>query len=181
MIHFKKIKKRHFKKQLPLEYSIELLFAKKYVDAKNIIIFLSFSSALTSIYFLNTNVLSLDVKLVKLKTIGIIIGTTVSLLLGYFMTKYYGIIGASVSTLIGFFITTLILIYIVNKKTNFRFRNLRAIIFIILMFIIAFIDIRINILLYKIIFLITTIIFIFYIFEKELIKGVLNVNFNIKS
>jgi len=159
---------------------IELLFDKSYAEAKNVIIYLSFSSAFTSVYFLNTNVLSLEVVLVKLKTIGIIIGAIISVVLGFFMTKYCGLVGAAISTLSGFVITTLILIYIVNKKTNFNFHNMRSITFLIIMFIVGHIAIDISSIIYKIIFLFFTVLFVMYIYEKKLILGVLHGNFNFK-
>jgi O-antigen/teichoic acid export membrane protein len=160
---------------------IELLFDKSYTKAQDIVLYLSFSGAFTSIYFLNTNVLSLEAKLIKLKTIGIIAGAFISVILGFFMTKYYGLVGAATSTLIGFVITTLILIYIVNKKTNFNFHNLRSITFLLLMFTIGFVTIHINDMFYKVVFLVSCVVCIFFMYEKKLIVGVFNGSFNIKE
>lgn len=110
------------------------LFDKAYREASDVILYLGITGALTSVYFLNTNVLSLEPKLVKLKTIGIIFGAIINVILGYFLTKYYGIEGAAISTLIGFFITTLILIFIVKTKTSFTFNNTKYLLFLGLLF-----------------------------------------------
>jgi len=114
------------------------LFDKAYSDSSDIILYLGFTGAIASIYFINTNVLSLDPKLIKLKTVGIIFGTLVNVILGYYFTKHYGIEGAAVSTLVGFAITTLILILIVKKNTDFRFNNYIYIIYMFLLFMLLF-------------------------------------------
>ena len=115
------------------------LFSKDYQSSGDIILYLGFTGAITSIYFINTNVLSLDPKLVKLKTIGIIFGTIINVLLGYILTRDYGIEGAAISTLIGFTITTLILIFIVNKNTSFKFKNFDYIVYLSILFLVLFI------------------------------------------
>lgn len=110
------------------------LFDKTYQNSSSVIFYLGFTGAITSVYFLNTNVLSLEPKLVKLKTIGIVFGTFFNVVLGYFFTKYYGIEGAAISTLIGFTMTTIILIYIVNKNTIFQFNNIKYFFYFIALF-----------------------------------------------
>jgi len=110
------------------------LFDDAYHEGANIILYLGFTGAITSVYFVNTNVLSLEPKLIKLKTIGIVFGTIVNVVLGYFFTKYYGIEGAAISTLIGFAVTTIILISIVHKNTNFRFNNKKYIFYLGILF-----------------------------------------------
>jgi O-antigen/teichoic acid export membrane protein len=147
---------------------IELLFDKSYYAAKDVIFYLSFSSAFTSIYFLNTNVLALNAGLVKLKTIGIFVGTVVSLVLGYILTKKYGIVGASISTLLGFVLSTLMMIYIVHIKTEFSFNNKKFLVFFIIVFSATYIDLYLlDSIAVKLFFILIFLLGLLYIFEKK--------------
>jgi len=157
---------------------VSFLFADTYMHAKDVVIYLSFSSALTSIYFLNTNALSLEPELVKFKTIGILVGAIITIVLSYYMSKYYGLVGAAISTLIGFFITTLILIFIVRIKTQFRFSNAKSILFLVFLFSIGLIGLKIEIILYKVIFTAVMILLSLSIFEYKQILRILNGNNN---
>lgn len=157
---------------------ISLLFNDEYIHAQDVVIYLSFSYSLTSIYFLNTNALSLEVELVKFKTIGIFIGAIITFILSYYMTKYYGLIGAAISTLIGFFITTLILIFVVIKKTKFKFSNFKSILFLIVLFLIGLIGLELDVMLYHILFTIVMGTFTLLVFEYKQILRILNGNNN---
>jgi len=159
---------------------IYLLFDESYYKASEVIVYLNFSFSLTSIYFLNTNVLSLEAEYIKLKTIGIIVGAIITVLLSYYMTKYYALVGASVSTLIGFFITTLILIMIVRLKTDFKFKNLKSIIFLISCFSISEIALLFNKIYYSMLIGILLFIITMALFEYKVLLRRLNGNFNIK-
>jgi O-antigen/teichoic acid export membrane protein len=115
-----------------------MLFSKEYAQSIDVVLYLGFTGAITSVYFVNTNVLSLEPKLIKLKTVGIMFGAAVNVILGYFFTRYYGIEGAALSTLIGFFITTIILIVIVRKNSEFRFNNFKYLLYLGILFIVLF-------------------------------------------
>lgn len=138
------------------------LFDKAYQEALTVILYLGFSGALTSVYFLNTNVLSLEPRLVKLKTIGIIFGAVINVILGYILTKYHGIEGAAISTLIGFFMTTLILVFIVKKKTAFTFDNSKYLLYLGFLFLLLVIieDMQ---MLYQLLSVISVLIILFLI------------------
>ncbi|RLQ15597.1 oligosaccharide flippase family protein [Vibrio sp. SBT000027] len=162
-------------------FFVTLLFDKDYYESSDVIIYLSFLGAIKSIYFLNTNVLSLEPKLVKLKTIGIVIGAIVTSILGFFMTKYFGLVGAAISTLLGFFVTTVILIIIVRNKTQFTFNNFKSMSFIISLFILSLICQMIDHMLYKAMVMIFVLTFTLVLFEIEFFKRVVNEYFDIKK
>jgi len=149
------------------------LFSKDYQDSGDVILYLGFTGAITSIYFINTNVLSLDPKLIKLKTIGIIFGTIINVILGYYFTKYYGIKGASISTLIGFSFTSLILLYIVKRKTEFKFNNLIYLAYMCLLFFCLYITIDFSILIRLLVICIVLFIIIFINFNQRLFNNII--------
>jgi O-antigen/teichoic acid export membrane protein len=145
------------------------LFDKTYQESINIILYLGFTGAITSIYFINTNVLSLNPKLIKLNTIGIIGGTVINIVLSYFLTKYYGMEGAAISTLIGFTVTTIILISIVRRNTKFKFNNNKYLLFLFMLFLLllSIKDIEIIIQVIIIVSLLSLVFFIGKISQKE--------------
>lgn len=154
------------------------LFDKAYEDASDVILYLGFTGALTSVYFLNTNVLSLKPKLVKLKTVGIIFGAMINVVLGYFLTKHYGIEGAAISTLIGFTITTLILIFIVKRNTDFSFDNSKYLLFLGLLFLLL-INIKEIQIVYQLLSVVSILLILFLI-KFNPIPGALYDNFKNK-
>lgn len=123
---------------LVTQYSIKIIFNESYLSVVEIIIYLCFLSAIKSVYFLYTNVLSLDVGLVRLKTIAILIGAMFNFTIGYYLTKHYGMKGAASSTIFSFLITTLLLIYLVNTKTDFKFHWKKHIVFVLLLFVLSY-------------------------------------------
>lgn len=100
---------------------IQMAFDKDYSQILSCIIFLCAVSFMKSIYFIYTNILSLNLNLVRLKTYNILVGTVFNLFLSYYLTKYYGLIGAAISALLGFSLTTMLLIAVVRIKTDFMF------------------------------------------------------------
>lgn len=112
-------------------YFIEYFLDKRYVNAKNVVIYINFLYALNSIFFINVNVLSLTPKLVRTKTIVLILGGIVNFLLNYVLIKQYDLIGAAIATFLGFVITNLLLGYWVKLKTTFTFKSLKNLVFII--------------------------------------------------
>jgi O-antigen/teichoic acid export membrane protein len=108
---------------------VEKAFGPDYSKVLDCLVFMCSLSLMNSIYLIYTNVLSLEVKLVRLKTICIIVGTSINLLCGYFFTKKYGLVGASIGTLIGFSLTTFLLIFVAKHKTNFKFAYKKHILF----------------------------------------------------
>lgn len=165
-------------------YFLKYFFSKDYQIAQNILVYLCFLSAVKSVYFLNTNVLSLETRLVKIKTLAITIGATINVCIGYFLTKYYSIIGASISTLIGFVITTLMLIYLVRKKTSFQFSNLKYFIYLSGLFIACFFLIKLELandflsILVKLAIIIATAILFLLFFERKTLVTKINGYFN---
>lgn len=162
-------------------YIITLMFSHEYSSSDNVVVYLSFIGALRSVYFLNTNVLSLEPNLVKLKTIGIIVGTIATALLGFVMTRDFGLEGAAISTMLGFFITTLILIAIVRRKTTFKFNNFKSILFIIFIFMLTLFCQNIDSVIYKSILVFLIPMFTLILFEKEKFKKVINEYVTIKN
>ncbi len=115
-------------------YFIEYALDKAYVESKNIVVYINFTYALNSVYFINVNVLSLTPRLVKLKTLFLIMGGILNLGLNYLLINKYGLIGAAIATFIGFGFTNLLLIYVVERKTTFAFNNFKNFSFIIISF-----------------------------------------------
>lgn len=153
---------------------IAFMFNEEYQSVEGVIVYLTFIGSIKSVYFLNTNVLSLEPRLVKYKTVGIVIGTIVTTALGFIMTKTLGLVGAAISTMLGFFITTLILISIVRKNTNFLFNNFKSMSFIIALFILALLCQELDSWIYKTFALIFGTIIALILFEKEYFKRVVN-------
>ncbi len=168
-------------------YFINIFFNEGYQKANSIILYLCFLSAIKSVYFLNTNVLSLEVRLIRLKTLAILLGAGINIIIGYFLTKHFSIIGAAISTLIGFSVTTFMLIYLVLKKTTFRFNNLKYLSFILYLFLICFYTIKIDTsnIVFSIIIKLTILLFaigtFLLVLEHKTIKKRLNGYINIKK
>lgn len=151
---------------------INLFFDSSYQSSNDVVVYLAFCGALRSVYFLNTNVLSIDPNLVKLKTVGIIFGTCITVFLGYVMTINFGLQGAACSTMLGFLVTTIILISIVNKKTDFKFKSFKSILFITLMFFLTLYSQIANSMTNKVIYILLFPLLLLALFEKNKIKKV---------
>lgn len=115
-------------------YFIEYFLDKNYADAKNVVVYINFMYAFNSVYFINVNILSLTPQLVRSKTLFLILGGVINLFLNYFLIGEYGLIGAAIATFIGFLITNLLLVYSVKRNTDFIFKSLKNIVFIIASF-----------------------------------------------
>jgi O-antigen/teichoic acid export membrane protein len=92
------------------------------IDALPIMVF---NAGLTGIYFLNSNVLSLNAKLVRIKTYVILIGVLVNLILSWLLTQEFGLYGAALSTLISSLFIILMFMLLVRRYTKFKFNNSR--------------------------------------------------------
>jgi O-antigen/teichoic acid export membrane protein len=166
-------------------YLFDVLFTESYKEAKTIIIYLCFLSVMKSVYFLYTNILSLEVKLVRMKTAAILIGATVNIILGYYLTMHYKMIGAAISTLVSFTITTVLLIYLVRTKTDFNFNYKKQLSFVLSSFLISYVlisfelDTLISSIIIKFILLIIAFIIVISIIEYKFIKskiyGIVNI------
>lgn len=107
------------------KYIFVFMFKPEYFIAYKISIILSLLTGLKGIYFVNVNALSLDSKLIRLKMVVVFIGAIVTFVMGYYLTKNYGLIGAAFSTMIGFLVTTLLMCFCVLKFTELRFQIYR--------------------------------------------------------
>lgn len=125
-------------------FFIEYFLDKSYLDAKNVVVYINYLYALNSIFFINVNVLSLSPKLVRSKTIVLVIGGIVNLGLNYVLIKHFDLIGAAFATLVGFIITNILLSYWVKLKTTFTFKSFKNLGFIILSFLCTVFIIRIS-------------------------------------
>jgi O-antigen/teichoic acid export membrane protein len=146
------------------------LFSPEYKEIEDFIIYLVFSSALSAIYVMNVNILSLKREWIKFQTISVSIGTLINIIIGYFLIKNYGLTGAAISTLVSFSISTLVIVFIVNIKTDFNgFSSLKYFLLFLIMFILVNISIKIEYV-YILVILGSYLLFLFYILivRKEL-------------
>lgn len=125
-------------------YFIEYLLDESYIAAKEVVVYINFTYAFSSIYFINVNIMSLTPKLVRAKTFFIFIGGLANLGLNYILINKYGLVGAALATLIGIFITNVLLIYGVKRKTNFEFKSLKNLLYILLSFLATFLLMKIS-------------------------------------
>jgi len=116
---------------------IMLLFDENYYKSIEVIPIIAFNGAILMLYFINTNVLNLEKKLVKYKIVGVLVAFLVNIPLNYLLLKKYGMIGASISTFVSYSISTFVLGVIVSSKTQFKFKNFRIITLISILLLIS--------------------------------------------
>ncbi|WP_127023258.1 lipopolysaccharide biosynthesis protein [Flagellimonas beolgyonensis] len=125
-------------------YFIKYVLDESYIAAKDVVVYINFTYAFSSIYFINVNIMSLTPKLVRAKTLFIFIGGMVNLGLNFILIKQYGLVGAALATLMGIFITNVLLVYGVKKKTNFEFKSLKNLLYILFSFLLTFLLMKIS-------------------------------------
>lgn len=102
-----------------------LLFEKSFHQVTSIVPIIAFNGVVLMIYFINTNVLNLSKELVKYKTVGVGVAFALNIPLNYIFLKTLGLVGAAVSTLLSYFVSTMVLGFLVKKKTEFSYSNIR--------------------------------------------------------
>jgi O-antigen/teichoic acid export membrane protein len=123
---------------LLLLYPIVLLMIdKSYASSFDIVPVLIFSNILMSIYFLNTNALSVSKKLNRKKIVGIFLGVLLNIILSYILVDYIGMKGVAIATLVGFMTSTLYFSFLVKKFTALKYSNLLYFTYYLLIFISA--------------------------------------------
>lgn len=105
-------------------FIIDAFFDAKYHEVIDVLPIISLSAGLTSVYLINTNLLSLNIKLVKMKTYIILFGAVVNCLLSWALTKSLGLIGAALSTLVSNVVIIAVFMVVVNRRTDFKYNNL---------------------------------------------------------
>jgi len=105
-------------------YKYVFIFMKpEYNEAKIVVPFLVFYFSLGIIYYINTNILSINAFLNKKKIYGILIGILLNIFVSILLVKYMGIIGVAIGTIVGFLVSIIYFIFLVHKYTNIRPKN----------------------------------------------------------
>jgi O-antigen/teichoic acid export membrane protein len=121
---------------LLLSYPIVfLMIDRSYASSLDIVPILIFSNILMSLYFLNTNALSVSKKLNRKKIVGIFLGILLNVILSYTLIEYIGIKGVAIATLVGFMTSTLYFSFLVKKFTALKYSNFLYFMYYFLIFI----------------------------------------------
>lgn len=105
-----------------------------YHGASNAISILILSNIMLSIYYLNTNALSISIRLNRKKILGVLLGVLVNVLLSFSLVEMYGMLGVAIGTLMGFMTSTMYFIFLVKKFTTFQFDNFMYIFYYFIIF-----------------------------------------------
>lgn len=104
---------------------VHFFYSDEFWGISSAIPLMSLTAGMTSIYFINTNILSSELKLIKIKIMIIVFGVMLNLSLGWKLTQLYGLYGAALSTLLSSVMVILLFISVVKIFTKFKFNNYR--------------------------------------------------------
>lgn len=97
-----------------------LVFSNLYKNIADYLIFPIFSSCLLPLYFVLSNILSVDSKIIRYKTLVNILTAGVSLVLAIILSKIFGINGALFASPLGALFGIVANYYFVRKKTTYK-------------------------------------------------------------
>lgn len=101
-------------------YYVPLFFTSAYVDVPGYLIFPAAAFSLLPIYFCLTNILSVDVVIVRKKPIVMLIATSASILSAIVLSRNMGVIGALMAAPIGGLTAVLACYYMVHRYTAYK-------------------------------------------------------------
>lgn len=101
----------------------EWILPDSYNHAIDIIPLFVFVGATNGLYFLYTNYMSLEKRLVKYKVLGFTLGILINFPVSYILTSHIGIYGAAIGTLSGFFMSVIVMKIMAQKIGGFNLTN----------------------------------------------------------
>lgn len=101
-------------------YYTNILFAGKYNNINQYLLFPILSSCILPLYFIMTNILSIDKIIIRYKTLMNIIIAAVSIGFAVALSKIFGLTGALLATPLSGIIGLAANYYIMNKRTNYN-------------------------------------------------------------